>query len=71
MHRTGINELYLTGGRGAQHAEGWCHAWCLQATRAEWQQHVDAGTQPTHHEGSSADGWGPTHHVVYPVMARG
>lgn len=40
-------------------------------TRAEWRGHAAAGTQPAHHKGSSADGYGPTHHVVLPVMAEG
>ena len=39
-------------------------------TRPEWRHHVDGGTRPAHHEGSTADGYGPTHHVVYPCLAE-
>lgn len=30
-----------------------------------------AQTRPSHHEGNSANNYGPTHHVVFPVMAEG
>jgi hypothetical protein len=38
--------------------------------RPDWERHVAAGTLPARHNGSSADGYGPTHHVILPVMAR-
>lgn len=37
------------------------------ATRPAWQRHIDAGTEPEHGAG---DGWGPSHHVVYPCMGE-
>ena len=40
------------------------------ATRVEWQNHIEAGTRPAHHEGNPADGYGATHHVVYPCMGE-
>lgn len=40
------------------------------ADRPDWERHIAAGTRPARHNGSSADGYGPTHHVVLPIMAR-
>ena len=37
---------------------------------ADWERHIGAGILPARHNGSSADGYGPTHHVILPVMAR-
>ena len=39
-------------------------------TADDWRGHIAAGTRPAHHNGNSADGYGPTHHVVFPVMAH-
>ena len=40
-------------------------------TADDWRGHIAAGTRPAHHNGNSADGYGPTHHVIFPVMAHG
>lgn len=40
------------------------------ADRPDWERHVAAGTRPARHNGSSADGYGPTHHVILPIMGR-
>eukprot|EP01050_Picozoa_sp_SAG11_P000188 SAG11_NODE_4_length_33019_cov_28.098909_15_plen_389_part_00 len=75
QHRSFAEEgwLHLRGvlrGAALQNLQKEC-ARVEAATKAEWLGHVRAGTAPVHHQGNPADGYGPTHHVVLPVMAKG